>query len=242
MDNKGICKQLALRVQLETKSHVFDAINSSGFQIRTAQITPICGNYVCQLRAAIARIPGRSRQSSGRGQRLAGRRRIGGQPGLRKTAEQVLDAQRFLADSGHSTGGDAPYGFVRVLVDAAGNEIEVLTPGRRVRAPGCHVRWRAHDPDKLQVWLLILDLKHREWGAKRIARYLNDLGIPSSSAGRTRRDHGTTHLVSSKWNARTVLELCRNHTILGLKEYGRRSEGRHRRLAPDGHRRRAAGA
>ena len=65
---------------------------------------------------------------------------------LRKTAERVLDAQRFLADCGHSTGGDAPYGFVRVLVDAAGKEIEVLTPGRRVREPGCHVRWRLRIP------------------------------------------------------------------------------------------------
>ena len=51
---------------------------------------------------------------------------------LRKLAERVLDTQQLLARDGYSTGGDAPYGFVRVLVDAAGNEIMELVPRCRV--------------------------------------------------------------------------------------------------------------
>ncbi len=155
---------------------------------------------------------------------------------LRKLSERVIDAQLLLAADGFSTGGDPPYGHVRVLVNAAGNVIETLPTGRRVRQPGCHVRWKAADQDKIMVWILILDLKHKGWGAKRIARYLNNLGIPSPGAGRMRKDHGIKHRVSGKWCARTILELCSNAAILAIKEYGNRSEGWHRRLGADGHR------
>ena len=155
---------------------------------------------------------------------------------LRKLAERVLDTQRLLARDGYSTGGNAPFGFVRVLVDATGTEVMELVPGRRVRQQGCHVRWRAKDRDKIAVWILILDLKHKGLGGKRIAQRLNGLGIPSPGAGRTRTDHGVPHHVSGKWCQGSVLELCRNSAILGIKEYGNRSEGTHRRLGVDGHR------
>ncbi len=49
-----------------------------------------------------------------------------------------------------------------------------------------------------------------------------------------RTDQGVMHHVSGKWCGRTVLELCKNSTILGIKEYGNRSEGHHRRLGADG--------
>src|SRR5262245_57547069 len=57
---------------------------------------------------------------------------------LRKHAERVLGAQQELAQGGFRVGGNAPYGFVRVLVDAAGNVLEELPPGRKVRQSGCH--------------------------------------------------------------------------------------------------------
>jgi DNA invertase Pin-like site-specific DNA recombinase len=77
---------------------------------------------------------------------------------LRKHAERVLDAQRLLALGGYRTGGSAPYGFARVLVDAAGNVLEELPPGRLVRQPGCHVRIAPKDTDKIAVWVYILEL------------------------------------------------------------------------------------
>ena len=45
---------------------------------------------------------------------------------LRNLAERVIEAQQSLALRGYRTGGNAPYGFVRVLVDPGGNEIEEL--------------------------------------------------------------------------------------------------------------------
>jgi len=153
---------------------------------------------------------------------------------LRKHAERVLGAQQKLAEGGYRTGGNAPYGFVRVLVDAADNILEELPRGKTVRQPGCHVRDMPKFLDKIAVWLQILAWKEQEWGVKRIAQALNDRGIPSPDKGRTRTDHGVKHFVSGKWSHNTVAELCRNPIIIGVQQYGKRSEGRIRRLGVDG--------
>ena len=155
---------------------------------------------------------------------------------LRKHARRVLTAQRHLAESGFSTGGRAPYGFARVLVDSSGKELEDLPPGRKVRQQGCHVLWKPREEDKIRTWVMILDLKDQEWGYRRIAGQLNDLGIPSPDDGRTRKDNGVRHEVSGTWHVNTVAELCRNSAIIGIRQYGRRSEGAHRRLDADGSR------
>lgn len=155
---------------------------------------------------------------------------------LRKHAERVLLAQRQLALGGYRVGGNAPYGFVRALVDSSGRVLEELLPGRQVRQPGCHVRIVPKDHEKIAVWLTVLELNHMGWGCKRIARHLNDLGIPSPGAGTMRTDQGVRHEVSGKWGPNTVKELCDNRAILGLQDYGRRSEGAHRRLDQEGHR------
>jgi hypothetical protein len=153
---------------------------------------------------------------------------------LRKHAERVLLFQRVLAEGGYRVGGNAPYGFGRVLVDAGGNVLEELPPGKTVRQPGCHVRVAPKDPEKIAVWLQILEWKAKGRGAKWIAGELNDRGVPSPDAGRTRTDHGVKHYVSGKWNPNTVAELCRNPIILGVQEYGKRSEGKIRRLGSGG--------
>ncbi len=153
---------------------------------------------------------------------------------LRKHAERVITAKMALAKGGYWAGGRAPYGFVRVLVDAQGKVLEELADGRRIRQQGCHVRVMPKDSAKIAIWVYILDLKHKGWGATRIATHLNELGIPSPDAGRTRTDHGVKHLVSGKWGTRSVLELCRNPVITGVLELGRRSDGAHRRVGRDG--------
>ncbi len=83
---------------------------------------------------------------------------------LTKLAERVLEKQRLLALEGFRTGGNAPYGFVRVLVDGQGRILEELAPGRRVRQSGCHVRAMPKPGPELKVRLYILELKHRGWG------------------------------------------------------------------------------
>lgn len=153
---------------------------------------------------------------------------------LRKHAERVIAAKILLGKAGYWTGGRAPFGFVRVLVDSAGNVLEELADGKKVRQQGCHVRIMPKDLEKLAVWTQILELKLKGWGGRRIALYLNELGIPSPDAGRARTDQGAKHLVSGKWNARSVLELARNPAILGVVQLGRRSDGTHRRIGKEG--------
>src|SRR5439155_4784931 len=94
---------------------------------------------------------------------------------LTKLAERVLEKQRLLALDGYRVGGNAPYGFVRVLVNAQGQIVEELPPGRRVRQQGCHVRALPKDGAKLQARLYMLELKCQGWGYKRIAVHLNKL-------------------------------------------------------------------
>jgi DNA invertase Pin-like site-specific DNA recombinase len=155
---------------------------------------------------------------------------------LRKHSERVIQAQRHLARDGCRTGGNAPYGFVRALCDASGNVVEELVPGRQVSQPGCRVRIVPKDETKIAVWVMILELREKGYGYKRIAAHLNGLGIPSPGAESVRTDHGSRHKVSGKWGPNTVKALCENRAILGLQDYGRRSEGAHRRLGKDGHR------
>ncbi len=153
---------------------------------------------------------------------------------LRKHAERVLGFQRKLAEGGFRTGGNPPYGFARVLVDASGAELELLPPGKVVQQAGCHVRVVPHDRVKIGYWLYILELKEKGWGSKRIAKHLNELGVPSPDAGRTRTDRGVKHRVTGRWSPNTVRELCRNAAIVGVQAYGRRSEGGIRRLGAEG--------
>lgn len=148
-------------------------------------------------------------------------------------AERVLLTKRRLAEQGFWTGGRAPYGFERALRKPDGST-ELLAPGRRVRQSGCHVIIVPHHMEKVAVWLRILDWSDDEWGNARIADQLNKEGIPSPGAGRIRRDHGVTHRVSGKWYPNTVKHLIENRAILGILDFGRRSEGRHRRLGSDG--------
>lgn len=153
---------------------------------------------------------------------------------LKTLAERVISAKLIRARSGARNGGSAPYGFVRILVDGSGNVLEELAPGRVVRQAGCHVEIRPDDSPKLEVWIQILDWFYNGWGSKRIAVQLNSRGIPSPDAGKYRRDNRARHQVTGKWNSRTVLELARNPAIIGLQEFGRRAEGKHRRMTPQG--------
>ena len=153
---------------------------------------------------------------------------------LRTLSERIIATQRGLAEQGYWLGGRPPLGFIRILVDASGNELEELPDRRHVEDPGCHVRIKPKDQAKLAIWLLILELKFKGWGGKKIAHHLNKMGIPSPDAGRRRSDHGVPHYVTGKWSVNTVLDLCRNPAIIGVLEQIRRSEGTYRRHAESG--------
>jgi len=152
-------------------------------------------------------------------------------------AERVIGAQIRLAQAGFRTGGCAPFGFIRILVDSDGNEVMELPDKLKVRREGCHVRIKPHDKAKIQLWLQILHwygTKEFQWGYKRIVRELNQLGFASPGAGRTRRHGGIVQPVSGKWCVRVVKQMIQNPAIIGMCVYGQQLQGAHRRFSLDG--------
>lgn len=150
----------------------------------------------------------------------------------RDLARKIILAQIRLAERGYSTGGRPPFGFRRCLVTEQGEVVRHLQDGERVRMRGCHVVWH---PDEETVGLVrrILGLLKSN-PATRVARILNDEGIPSPDAGRFRTDNGTRHLVSGKWNSTTITGMARNPLLVAINAYGRRSMGDQLRLSLGG--------
>jgi hypothetical protein len=151
-----------------------------------------------------------------------------------RLGDRIVFVQQSMAARGLSTGGRAPYGFGRALVGPDDTFVQWLEDGENVRRSGHHVRFLPRDDVKIGVWCMILEWRATGDSCKKIAARLNEMGIPSPDAGRVRRDNGSAHRVPGKWHPNTVRDLCSNPIIAGIKEYGRRSEGRYRRVGVDG--------
>ncbi len=151
-----------------------------------------------------------------------------------RLGDRIVFVQQSMAARGLSTGGRAPYGFGRALVGPNDEFVQWLEDGENIRRAGHHVRFLPRDEEKLGVWCMMLEWRAAGESCKRIAARLNTMGIPSPDAGRVRRDHGSAHRVPGKWHPNTVRDLCSNPLIAGIKEYGRRSEGRYRRVGIGG--------
>lgn len=152
----------------------------------------------------------------------------------KKLSERVVLVQASLARKGYSTGGRPPYGYARFLVDAAGNVLEELQPGRKVKSADCHVEFLPKDETKIAVWVQILEWLEADWGYKRVADHLDKLGIPAPDAGHVREGQVYGGEVSGRWNHTTVRSLAMNPLIIGVKEYGRFSQGMHHRVGLHG--------
>ena len=151
-----------------------------------------------------------------------------------RLGDRIVFVQQSMAARGLSTGGRAPYGFGRALVSPNDEFVQWLKDGENVRRAGHHVRFLPRDEVKISMWCMILEWRATGESCKRIAAKLNEMGIPSPDAGRVRRDHGSAHRVLGKWHPNTIRDLCSNPIIAGIKEYGRRSEGRYRRVGVGG--------
>ena len=151
-----------------------------------------------------------------------------------RLGDRIVFVQQSMAARGLSTGGRAPYGFGRALVGPDDAFVQWLEDGENIRRAGHHVRFLPHDEEKIAVWCMMLEWRAAGESCKRIAARLNGMGVPSPDAGRVRRDHGSAHRVAGKWHPNTVRDLCSNPLIAGIKEYGRRSEGRYRRVGVGG--------
>jgi len=133
-----------------------------------------------------------------------------------RLGDRIVFVQQSMATHGLSTGGRAPYGFGRALVDATDGFVQWLDDGETIRRAGHHVRFLPRDMNKLGHWCMMLEWREQGQSCKRIAARMNQLGIPSPDVGRIRRDHGSSHLVPGKWHPNTVRDLVSNPIILGI--------------------------
>jgi len=159
-----------------------------------------------------------------------------GRSWLVRHTERVVESKVLLAKQGAWTGGNAPYGYKRVLVGSDGTILEDLEDGRKVSQAGCHVEIAPGDENELTVVRRILDQKLLGVSDKKIAKVLNQEGIPSPGAGRSRIDQGHKHMVSGKWSSSAIKAVCTNKATIGYLQTGRRSDGTIRRMTKTGHR------
>jgi hypothetical protein len=148
-------------------------------------------------------------------------------------AMKMIHAHASLAKQGFSTGGRAPYGFRRWLVESSGRPMRILAAGEIVRMAGHHVRWLPGSDEEQGVLLRILDLIPN-MAACRIAKILNAEGVPAPDCGRMRTDNGVKHLVSGLWNANSITNIAKKTLNVAETAYGQRSMGDQRRLSPTG--------
>ena len=151
----------------------------------------------------------------------------------RDLAEKLIHAKIRLAASGYSIGGEPVYGFRRWLCAADGTRRRQLEPGEVVKMAGHHVVWLPTAEAELWVVHRILGLIETT-PAARIARLLNDEGIPSPKAGRSRRRGGVEARNSGLWTQNTVKNIATHPLLVAVCEYGRRAMGDQLRLTPAG--------
>lgn len=153
----------------------------------------------------------------------------------RTLAEKMIYAKLQLWSKGFSGGGRPPYGFSRWLVRDDGTRVRELEDGEKVRKAGHHVAWQPLPEDHPHMKnIRRIRLLLRETPASRVAAILNEEGVPSPDAGRTRTDLGLVHYVSGKWNQSSVSNIGRNSLLAAISEQGRRSMGDELRLTPSG--------
>ena len=130
------------------------------------------------------------------------------------------------AEHGYSTGGDACFGYKRMLVDLDGNQLGILEPGMAKSASKqTKVIYVLDKPDVVS-WIKenIFKLPYlKEWSPSRTAHNLNDLlkrgeGYLPPRAGRilNRRD-GTIVKFSDKWQSSTILDMWKNTSYIGWR-------------------------
>jgi hypothetical protein len=151
----------------------------------------------------------------------------------RDLAEKLIHAKIRLARGGFSIGGEPLYGFRRWLCAEDGTRKRQLEEHERVKLPGHHVLWLPTAAEELKVVRRILDLIETT-PVGRIARTLNEEGVPSPKAGQVRTRNGVTFETSGQWTQNTVKNIVTHPLLVAVWEYGKRSEGDQLRFTKDG--------
>ncbi len=148
-------------------------------------------------------------------------------------AEKLISAKVKLAEGGFSIGGEPPYGFRRWLCAADGTRYRQMSEREVVKLPGHHVVWLPTAEDELRVAARIRELIVTT-PAGRVARLLNDEGVPSPKAGRLRTVKGVKVPTAGVWTPNTVKNVATHRLWAAVCEYGKRAEGDQRRLTAAG--------
>jgi hypothetical protein len=152
-------------------------------------------------------------------------------------AQKITLAKVQLANQAFSIGGEPPYGFRRWLCAADGTPVRVLQDREVVKMPGHHVCWLPDEEGPaFGVALRIIRLLPTTLAA-RVARMLNEEGVPSPKAGRLRRRKGLLVPNSGLWTQNTVKYVAAHPLWMAVCEYGRRASGEEVRLTAEGPRR-----
>src|SRR5262245_8520451 len=119
----------------------------------------------------------------------------------RKLSELTARGSKSRAALGHSTGGPAPYGYERMVLDATGSPGRVLKPGEHA-GEGHHVIWT---PCRIEAPVVrrIFENYEQRWGLLRIAEDLNARSIPPPSSTRS-------HRRAQFWSKATIHSILRN--------------------------------
>ena len=98
---------------------------------------------------------------------------------------------------------------------------------------GHHVVWLPGPEEELSLIRRMLEMLPTI-PASRVARILNEEGVPSPDAGRRRKDNGVRHEVSGLWHPSTIVNIARHPLLVACVRYGRRSMGDQSRFTADG--------
>src|SRR5258708_6302549 len=131
-----------------------------------------------------------------------------------KLSELVLRGCKSHAALGHSTGGKAPYGYDRLLVDGAGNPVKILRKGEHKADKLQRVLWTP-SPSEAPMIREIFETYAKGIGINTIIHELNTRKVPPPRG--------------LHWGKSIVRFLLRNRTYLGERIYNNRSYKGYRR-------------
>lgn len=143
----------------------------------------------------------------------------------KKLARSTLRGAKANAEKGFSSGGSAPYGYVRVAVDKlSGQKLRVLKPGSWIRGNEEKVVWDLGDLAEIEVVERMFEMKASGLGYVLIADTLNKEGTPCPRRGRWRNK-------DQKWNQGTIRTIITNKAYLGIRVYNKHPQS-HMGLGP----------
>lgn len=157
---------------------------------------------------------------------------------LRDISLRVLRGKRDAAQAGYFTGGQVPYGFERVLVDEAGNEVSRIHRGEKVRlrkqgwrlllAPIAEDDADADRQLERQTVLWLYDtFDTNNVSFRYLAEQLNLRGVPSPG---THYRYRGKHVMLAKWNVPAVRGVLTRPVYRGLSCLGVAGRGTYHRL------------